>query len=47
MIVLLPVWGCEMNLVMAYQWIVKALQELDEDRGYRATSKLVGALKPV
>ena len=30
--------------MIAYQWIVSVLLELDRDRGYRAASKLVDAL---
>lgn len=43
MTVILLVCSYEMNLMIAYQWIVRALQELDRDR-YRAASKLVDAL---
>ena len=30
--------------MIAYQWIVRGLWELDRDRGYRTASKLAGAL---
>ena len=30
--------------MLAYQWIIKSLLDLDRNRGYRAASKLVDAL---
>jgi len=30
--------------MIAYQWIIKSLLDLDRNRGYRAASKLVAAL---
>jgi hypothetical protein len=44
MTLILLVRGCEMSLIIAYQWIVGTLLELDRGRGYRAASKLVDAL---